>query len=113
MTTWSLVAHQVLEQAEFARLQVDLLAGAVYRTAQQIHMQVGHLHFGDSLATLAHRTPGDGLESRHEFGEGEGLADVVIGAGTQALDLVVHLAERAQYQRGRGVAGCPQASARC
>src|SRR5690606_33927171 len=76
--------------------------------AQQVYFEVTHLEFGDFVGTFPHRTTGDGFETGDQLGEGEGLADVIVGACTQSLDLVVDLAEGTQDQGGRTNVGCTQ-----
>ena len=48
------------------------------------------------------------LDARQQLGEGEGLGEVVVAAGAQALHAVVHRAERAQHQHRRGAPLLPQ-----
>ena len=52
------VPHEVLEEAEFAGLQVDVLAGPAHVPAQQVDVQVADLHLGDLVAALPQRAGG-------------------------------------------------------
>src|SRR3954447_19372121 len=40
------VAHQILEQAEFSRLQLDQFPISPYRARQEIKFQIKHAQFG-------------------------------------------------------------------
>jgi hypothetical protein len=42
-----------------------------------------------------------GIEAGQELAEGIGLGQVVVSAGVQSLDAVVHLAEGTEHQHGR------------
>ena len=94
------MAHQVLEQAELARLQLQHLATALDAALEQVHLQVGHAQAGVRLRTAALATQ-QAIQPRRQFGEGKRFRQVVIGAAAQALDALLDIAERGQDQ-GRG-----------
>ncbi|MPN33390.1 hypothetical protein SDC9_180877 [bioreactor metagenome] len=51
------------------------------------------------------------LNPRDQFGKGEGLDQVIVGAGLQAVDPVFHLAQRGEHQDRcllPGPQGCQQ-----
>ena len=75
------IAHQIFQQLEFLRLQFDALAGAV-------HLARGSSPFPDRpRATWSPRrwsaAPGHGVDARQQFGEGEGLDQIVVAAAFQ------------------------------
>ena len=96
------MAHQIFEQLELPRLQVDRLAAAPY----------GGGRAGPSpdratssrVGCLRRRlpTPKQRLDAGEQLGEGVGLDQIVVAARFQALHPVVDLAQGAQDQdRGR------------
>jgi len=72
----SLVAHQMLEQAELARLQIDLLPATAHFAAHQIHLQIPR--------------------AQHRF-----LALHLLRPRTQPLHPIVHPIERGEKQHRR------------
>ena len=84
------MAHQVFEQPEFARLQVDRLPRALHLAAQQIELQVADAVAWSSCGGAVRRRS-KRLDPRQQLGEGEGLGQIVVAAGPQALDPVVDL----------------------
>ena len=90
------VAHQVLEQRELPRPQLDLPAGPAHLAGQEVHLDVER---GEARGLRRSRRAADeGLHAGEELGEGEGLGEVVVAAGLQAADAVVDGAARAQEQ---------------
>ena len=45
--------------------------------------------------------PGKGVHPGHELGESEGLDEIIVGPGVEALDAIVDAAERGQEKDGR------------
>ncbi len=97
------VAHQVFEDLQLLRQQFDALAGARDVAAQQIDLEVADLerrHRRDG------RPSGEGADARQKLGEGEGLDQIVVGAGFEAFDAVVDAAHGGEEQcRRRGARG--------
>ena len=94
------VAHQVFEQAEFARLQVDFAAAARDFALEAIELQVGDFQH-HLILDFAAATPGQRLHAGEQFGEGVGFDEVVVAAGGEAFDAVIHFAERGEDEDGR------------
>jgi len=92
--------HQVLEQAELASREVHGPAAAGHLAPDEVHLQVRHLEAGRGLGRCG--TPRQHLDACEQLGEGERLREVVVTAGAQALDAIVHFRERAQDQDRRG-----------
>ena len=102
------VAHQVFEQAEFARLQVDLLAGAADRARNDVNFKIAddiaRRHGRRRLMPAAPQR----LDAREKLGEGVGLYEIIVAARLEAFDAIVNFAERGQEKRRRFVAaGAP------
>src|SRR5262245_61651231 len=92
----ALVAHEELKQPEFARLQIDRLAGAANRAAHKIHFEIGDAQQG--LLPFERRAARKGMKPRQKLGEGEGLGDIVVATGLKAVDPIIDAAERRQKQ---------------
>lgn len=91
--------HEMLEQQEFARLQLDALAVAGDGARKQVKVQRPDGQLGDFAALL--RAAGDGGDARRKLGHGEGLHDVVVGPGAQPVNLVVHRPQRGEEDHRR------------
>ena len=85
------IAHQHFEQAEFARLQIDLLAVANDSAANQIHLQIGDGKL--RLLALQGRTAGKSIDARQQFRERKRFGQIVVATGFQALHAVVDRAK--------------------
>ena len=96
------VAHQEFQQLELARLQVNLLAGAVHGASDEVHLEVADLEHGGHAAGLP--AARQGLDPGDQFGEGIGFDQIVIRAGLEARDAILDLAEGGQEQDGGLVA---------
>ena len=100
------MAHQIFQQAELAGLEVDPLPGPLHLAGQQVHLEIAdrelRLHRGRAAPAQ------QGLDPRQELGEGEGLGEIVVGAGAKPAHPVVDLAQRAQEQDGGDDLGDPQ-----
>ena len=95
--------HQIFEQAELARQQVDRLARPRHAARDQVHFEIGDLEPGLGAAAAGQR-----LEPRQKLGEGEGLAEIIVAARAQALDAVLDVAHGAQHQNRGLVIGRAQ-----
>src|SRR5437660_2068482 len=100
------VAHQVFEERELARADVDDLAGARHAPRQQIEDQVrdGQRRRLRRAGSAAHER----LHAREQLGERERLGEVIVAAGLQAADAIVDRAPRAQNEHRRRHAAPPQ-----
>src|SRR5436190_9139553 len=88
------VAHQVFEQRELARPQVDTLACARHLPRQQIHHQVAHRQ--RRRLRRARRAAHQCLDACEQFGKRERLRQVVVAACLQAANTIVDGPSRAQ-----------------
>ena len=100
------VAHQVFEQLELARQQLDRLVAALDRAGQQVELEIGDPQPRRRRRRRA--APQQRLEPRQQLAEGEGLDEIVVAAGAQALDPVVDAAERGEDQGRRADLGGAQ-----
>src|SRR5205807_6756336 len=82
----SLVQHEQLEQGELLRGERDLPSAAAYLAGGDVHLEVRDAmeRRGERRSAARQR-----LEPRHELPEGEGLRQVVIGAGLEPAHPVV------------------------
>ena len=77
------MAHQVFEQLELARQQVDRLAAARDRAGQEVDLEIG-----DPQPRRRRRrgaAPQQRLDAREQLAEGERLDEIVVAAGAQPL----------------------------
>src|SRR3954453_16791115 len=90
------VAHQVFEQCEFARLQVDLQAAAPHLAREQIHGQIAYRQSGwfRGLGGAANER----LDASQQLREGERLGKIVISAGLKPAHAVIHAGLGAQNE---------------
>src|SRR2546422_7559693 len=104
----SLVQHEQLEQGELLRGEGDRPAAAAYLAGGDVHLEVRHAIERRRKRGAAARQR---LEPRQELAEGEGLRQVVVGAGLEAAHPVVEGIERRQHQDRRGGAAAAQLAA--
>src|SRR2546428_3245683 len=104
----SLVQHEQLEQGELLRGEGDRPAAAAYLAAGDVHLEVRHAIERRRERRAAARQR---LEPCNELAEGEGLRQVVVGAGLEPAHPVVQGIERRQHQDRRGVAAAAQLAA--
>jgi len=100
------MAHEIFEQPEFARLQLDGPGRRASRTGQQIHLEIA-----DRKARLWPRSGAAArqrLQAGDQLGEGEGLGQVVVGARLEADHALVDLTEGAQDSGSAPSRGGPQ-----
>jgi len=96
------MAHQIFEQAKFARLQFDGRTAALGSAGQKIELQIAHRHFGLHRARIA---PADQrVEPCQQLGEGIGLGEIIIAARAQALDAVIDVGQGGEEKHRRHVA---------
>ena len=87
------VAHQVLEQLVFERLKLDGRAVPEDGVGDEVHLEGTRPKdaFAKAVDAAENR-----LQAGDEFGDGEGLAEVVVGPGLESGDLLVRTRARAQ-----------------
>src|SRR3984885_2041116 len=93
--------HEIFEQREFSRQQINRLAVAPDAPFNEIHLQ------GADLQTREPRVaapPKERFDSRGEFANVERLDQIIVAAGLQSVNPVVDRRERTDHQGGRGVA---------
>ena len=73
------VAHQVLEQAELAGLELDGASGAPDGVREEVHLQIRGYEPGDRRP-IAAAPPRERLDPGRELGEREGLDEIVVAA---------------------------------
>src|ERR1700722_14649539 len=94
-------AHEIFEQGEFPRQQINRLAVAPDAPFNEIPLQ------GAALQTREPRVAAPAKErfdSRCEFANVERLDQIIVAAGLQSVDSVVDRRQRTYHQSGRGVA---------
>ena len=96
------MAHEIFEQAEFARLQVDVGLAALGGAGQKIEFEIAHLEprLDGSRAAAAHQR----IDAREQFHEGVRLRQIVVAAGLEPFHAIVHFGQRAQEQHRRQIA---------
>jgi hypothetical protein len=88
------VAHEIFEEGEFTRLQLDLLIAAADFAREQIEGEVRDGKARGIAGRVERRN--ESLHARKKFGEREGFGEVIIAAGLQAFDTVVDAGLRAE-----------------
>ena len=88
MTVRFVLAHEVFEQSELARLKFNLLAAAPHLAREQVHGQVAHRQARRLRGVR--RAADERLDARQQFGEGERLCQIIVAAGLQAPHAVIH-----------------------
>src|SRR6266702_3888987 len=84
--------HQIFEQAEFARLECQFVLAAGDAMGEPVELEIA-----DPVERVFGRTAAPArqhLDTGQQLGEGIGFWQIVVAAGTQALDAVVDLPER-------------------
>src|SRR3569623_274606 len=90
------VLHQILEQAELARLQQDGLAAPLALARQPVEAQIPDLEAGGAFARTG--APREHLHTGEQLGEGVRLGEIVVAAGPEAGHPGVDLPQRRQDQ---------------
>src|SRR5258708_24503651 len=94
------VAHQILQQLEFAGKNRNVLGAPAGGPRHEVNREIADAQDGlldDGVAAPAQR-----LDARQQLDEGEGLDQIVITAGAQAAHAIVDFPERTDDQDGRG-----------
>src|ERR1700738_3429107 len=99
-------SFSVVDRRVLARSTDTNPAAAAAHATYQVELEIADtqqrfLDDGDAA-------PGQGLDPRQQFREGERLDQVIVAAGAQAAHAIVDLAERADDQGRRGDAVFPQ-----
>src|SRR5882757_4994424 len=79
--------HQIFEQAEFARLERQLVLAACDAMGEPVELEIA-----DTVERVLGRTAAAArqhLDAGQQLGEGIGFWQIVVAAGTKALDAVV------------------------
>jgi hypothetical protein len=81
------MAHQVLKQGEFARLEIDFFLAAMHFAFEEVHGEVADSQasgFG-SLSCAANES----LDAGEQFGERKWFGEVIVAAGLKPADSVI------------------------
>jgi hypothetical protein len=89
------VAHQVLEQRELFRSQVDSSVGALHPAFDPVKGEIEH-----AQRRLRRRTPApqQSPHARREFGVGKWFVQAVVRPRVESLHAIFHAAARRQHQ---------------
>src|SRR5579875_3596591 len=98
--------HQIFEQPEFARLQVDDVPGPAHRAREQVEFEIGNLQAGRDR--MRRRAAQQGPDPRDQLGKGKGLDQIIVAAGIETRYPIVDPSERRQKQDRSPVAGGAQ-----
>ena len=90
------VAHQILQELELARQKLDLAPVPVSLPFDQIKFQGPHPQARFSYLEGASE---QGLDTRGEFGDDEGLDQIIIATGHQSVHAIADIRQRAQNQQ--------------
>jgi len=91
-------AHEVFEQLEFPRNQVDEPAFAPDRSLDQVHFQIANPEPDDANVAASAQ---EGLDPRRQFANIEGFDQIVVAAGFQPGDSFIDGGKLADGQRRR------------
>src|SRR5450432_916746 len=98
----ALVQDQVFEKGVLLGGEVDILAGARDAMAAGIENEVGDVYYPEAQAGGAAE---QGTEAGEKFLEIERLGEVIVSAGIEARDAIVHRAARGQHEDGSAKSG--------
>src|SRR5262249_52382486 len=90
------IAHQTFEDLVFSRQQIDGAAAAARCARHEVELEIA-----DSKYSLLHHggaAPGERLDPRQKFHEGEWLDQVIVTTGAEPAHPIVDLPERADDQ---------------
>ncbi len=87
--------HHEFQQLELARQQIHLARAAMGGALDQIDPQRPHRQRG--LARVG-RAPQQRLDAGEQFAHHEGLAEIIVAAGLEALDTLIRRGEGRQHQ---------------
>jgi hypothetical protein len=99
-------AQQQRQQVELLRGQVQPLLRARGAAGDQVELEVSQVQLGGlcGVAVAGGAPAQQRADARQQFGEGEGLDEVVVGATLQAAHAVLDLVARGEHQHRRGLA---------
>ena len=100
------VQHEVAQQLEFGRAELDLLRADGDLVGVLVHRELARAD--DGFLVVVHRAAEDRLQAGNDLVEAEGLGDVVVAADCQSGDLVLGVILRREEQDRCRIAGCPQ-----
>src|SRR5208337_5271772 len=98
-------AHEILQELEFPRKQVDQLAVAPDRPLNKIHFQSADLQSSEPRVAAPAQ---ERLDPRRQLTDFERLHQVIVAARLQPVNAFVDGRERADHQGRRGVAFAAQ-----
>ena len=98
-------AHEIFQQGEFPRQEIDQFAVAARGPLDEVHFQRADLQ--SRLPRVA-APPQERFDARRQFADVERLDQVVVAARLQPIDSLVDRRERADHQGRRGVAFAAQ-----
>src|SRR3990167_933758 len=78
--------HQHSQEFQPDGVELERLAGATDVQGIEGLKEIAHLQLALTAALAA---PQDGLDTRHQFGEGKGLDQIIVSTGLQALQAVI------------------------
>src|SRR5580693_8619874 len=94
-------AHEIFEQGEFPRQEINRLAVAPDAPFNEIHLQRANLQTREPRVAAPAQ---ERFDSRTEFTNVERLDQIIVAAGFQSVDAIVDRRQRADHQGGRDVA---------
>src|ERR1700677_809508 len=94
-------AHEIFEQGEFPRQEINRLAVAPDAPFNEIHLQRANLQTREPRVAAPAQ---ERFDSRTEFTNVERLDQIIVAAGFQSVDAIVDRRQRADHQGWRHVA---------
>ena len=96
----TVIAHQILQQSELARQEVDDDAGPSTSVTNEIKLEIEDLQFRP--LGLRRWPSGQGIDPRQQFRKGERLDQIVVSPRLKAFDTVIEAIDGGQEQDRRG-----------
>ena len=97
--------HEIFEEGELARQQIDQPAVALHGPLDKVHFERADLQ---PRLPLVAAPPQERFDPRRQLADVERLDQVVIAAGLQPVDALIDRRQRADHQGGRNVAFAAQ-----
>ena len=95
------VAAKVFEEGELLLGELELGASAMCFAADQVELEIGDTQAG-GLGLIGRATPEKGTQAGDDFGDGEGLGEVVVASALKAEDTLIDRTARGKNEHGRG-----------
>ena len=97
--------HQVLQQAQFPRAQLEAESSSAHLSRELIEREVGDL----KLRRVARKaSPRQGTHPGHDFSQDERFRQIIVRPKVQPTNAVLHLSARGEQQNGRRAMRAPQ-----